>query len=67
MGLANMKPNIVWMRYPEISREEIPRNIPFSFVNIINDYAIANKLVVIVKGSDEWPNEYQKQYGTIDL
>ncbi|KAK4421052.1 Cation-chloride cotransporter 1 [Sesamum alatum] len=23
--------------------------------------------VVIVKGLDEWPNEYQRQYGTIDL
>lgn len=28
---------------------------------------MANKAVVIVKGLDEWPNEYQRQYGTIDL
>lgn len=67
MGLANLKPNIVCMRYPEIWRELRPNNIPDSFVSIINDCAIANKAVVIVKGLDEWPNEYQKQYGTIDL
>lgn len=67
MGLANLKPNIVCMRYPEIWREGSANNIPDSFVSIINDCAIANKAVVIVKGLDEWPSEYQKQYGTIDL
>jgi potassium/chloride transporter 4/5/6 len=41
--------------------------IPSTFVSIINDCIIANKAVVIVKGLDEWPNEYQRQYGTIDL
>ncbi|OQU82897.1 hypothetical protein SORBI_3005G040700 [Sorghum bicolor] len=38
MGLGNLKPNIVVMRYPEIWRR-----------------------------LDEWPNEYQRLYGTIDL
>ncbi|CAN0874935.1 Cation-chloride cotransporter 1 [Linum grandiflorum] len=67
MGLGNLKPNIVVMRYPEIWRRENLTEIPSTFVGIINDCIVANKAVVIVKGLDEWPNEYQKQYGTIDL
>ncbi|KAJ7547439.1 hypothetical protein O6H91_08G086400 [Diphasiastrum complanatum] len=67
MGLANLKPNIVCMRYPEIWREEKYSDIPENFVSIINDCSTANKAVVIVKGLDEWPGEFQKQYGTIDL
>ncbi|KAL2540144.1 Cation-chloride cotransporter 1 [Abeliophyllum distichum] len=41
--------------------------IPATFVGIINDYIVANKDVVIVNGLDKWPNEYQRQYRTIDL
>uniref|UniRef100_A0A0D9Y7B7 Cation chloride cotransporter n=1 Tax=Oryza glumipatula TaxID=40148 RepID=A0A0D9Y7B7_9ORYZ len=67
MGLGNLKPNIVVMRYPEIWRRENLTQIPSTFVSIINDCITANKAVVIVKGLDEWPNEYQRQYGTIDL
>ncbi|KAK9289193.1 hypothetical protein L1049_017667 [Liquidambar formosana] len=67
MGLGNLKPNIVVMRYPEIWRRENLTGIPATFVGIINDCIVANKAVVIVKGLDEWPNEYQRQYGTIDL
>ncbi|KAL4328143.1 hypothetical protein AHAS_Ahas13G0170600 [Arachis hypogaea] len=67
MGLGNLKPNIVVMRYPEIWRWENLTEIPKTFVGIFNDCIVANKAVVIVKGLDEWPNEYQKQYGTIDL
>ncbi|KAJ8627276.1 hypothetical protein MRB53_020583 [Persea americana] len=67
MGLGNLKPNIVVMRYPEIWRTENLTEIPATFVSIINDCIVANKAVVIVKGLDEWPGEYQKQYGTIDL
>ncbi|KAL8129517.1 hypothetical protein V2J09_018672 [Rumex salicifolius] len=67
MGLGNLKPNIIVMRYPEIWRREKLIEIPTTFVGIINDCIVANKAVVIVKGLDEWPNEYQKQYGTIDL
>ncbi|KAG5006467.1 hypothetical protein JHK85_025009 [Glycine max] len=67
MGLGNLKPNIVVMRYPEIWRRENLIEIPATFVGIINDCIVANKAVVIVKGLDEWPNEYQRQYGTIDL
>ncbi|KAG0589960.1 hypothetical protein KC19_1G060000 [Ceratodon purpureus] len=67
MGLANLKPNIVCMRYPEIWKEEKHSSIPNNFVSVINDCSISNKAVVIVKGLDEWPGEYQKQYGTIDL
>jgi solute carrier family 12 (potassium/chloride transporter), member 4/6 len=67
MGLGNLKPNVVVMRYPEIWRRENLTQIPGTFVSIINDCIIANKAVVIVKGLDEWPNEYQRQYGTIDL
>ncbi|KAI3877977.1 hypothetical protein MKX03_027155 [Papaver bracteatum] len=67
MGLGNLKPNIIVMRYPEIWRRENLFEIPATFVGIINDCIVANKAVVIVKGLDEWPNEYQKQYGTIDL
>ncbi|CAN6446379.1 unnamed protein product [Victoria cruziana] len=67
MGLGNLKPNIVVMRYPEIWRRENLHEIPETFVSIINDCIVANKAVVIVKGLDEWPGEYQKQYGTIDL
>ncbi|TVU27886.1 hypothetical protein EJB05_19387 [Eragrostis curvula] len=67
MGLGNLKPNVVVMRYPEIWRRENLTQIPATFVSIINDCIIANKAVVIVKGLDEWPNEYQRQYGTIDL
>ncbi|KAF8028291.1 hypothetical protein BT93_E1024 [Corymbia citriodora subsp. variegata] len=67
MGLGNLKPNIVVMRYPEIWRRENLTEIPTTFVGIINDCIVANKAVVIVKGLDEWPNEYQRQYGTIDL
>nr|ACE78321.1 cation-chloride cotransporter-like protein [Lotus tenuis] len=67
MGLGNLKPNIVVMRYPEIWRRENLTEIPATFVGIINDCIVANKAVVIMKGLDEWPNEYQKQYGTIDL
>ncbi|GLT67381.1 hypothetical protein SLA2020_396950 [Shorea laevis] len=67
MGLGNLKPNIVVMRYPEIWRRENLSQIPATFVSIINDCIVANKAVVIVKGLDEWPNEYQRQYGTIDL
>lgn len=66
MGLANLKPNIVCMRYPEVWRQT-DKNIPSTFVSIINDCNVANKACVIVKGLDEWPSEYQKQYGTIDL
>ncbi|KAL3522815.1 hypothetical protein ACH5RR_015649 [Cinchona calisaya] len=67
MGLGNLKPNIVVMRYPEIWRRENLTEIPATFVGIINDCIVANKAVVIVKGLDEWPNEYQRQYGSIDL
>ncbi|XP_027770462.1 cation-chloride cotransporter 1 isoform X6 [Solanum pennellii] len=67
MGLGNLKPNIIVMRYPEIWRRENLIEIPATFVGIINDCIVANKAVVIVKGLDEWPNEYQRQYGTIDL
>ncbi|KAL0300563.1 UNVERIFIED_CONTAM: Cation-chloride cotransporter 1 [Sesamum radiatum] len=67
MGLGNLKPNIWVMRYPEIWRQENLTEIPATFVGIINDCIVANKAVVIVKGLDEWPNEYQRQYGTIDL
>ncbi|XP_044969291.1 cation-chloride cotransporter 2-like [Hordeum vulgare subsp. vulgare] len=67
MGLGNLKPNIVVMRYPEIWRRENLTQIPSTFVGIINDCITANKAVVTVKGLDEWPNEYQRQYGTIDL
>ncbi|XP_039039942.1 cation-chloride cotransporter 1-like [Hibiscus syriacus] len=67
MGLGNLKPNIVVVRYPEIWRRENLKEIPARFVGIINDCIVANKAVVIVKGLDEWPNEYQRQYGTIDL
>ncbi|XP_039049453.1 cation-chloride cotransporter 1-like isoform X2 [Hibiscus syriacus] len=67
MGLGNLKPNVVVMRYPEIWRRENLQEIPAIFVGIINDCVVANKAVVIVKGLDEWPNEYQRQYGTIDL
>nr|XP_024365910.1 cation-chloride cotransporter 1-like isoform X2 [Physcomitrium patens] len=67
MGLANLKPNIVCMRYPEIWREQRGSNIPENFVSIINDCSLSNKAVVIVKGLDEWPGEFQKHYGTIDL
>ncbi|CAM0943437.1 unnamed protein product [Alopecurus aequalis] len=67
MGLGNLKPNIVVLRYPEIWRRENLTEIPSTFVSIINDCIIANKAVVIVKGLDEWPNEFQRQYGTIDL
>ncbi|GLT64992.1 hypothetical protein SLA2020_374500 [Shorea laevis] len=67
MGLGNLKPNIVVMRYPEIWRRENLTEIPATFVSMINDCIVANKAVVIVKGLDEWPNAYQRQYGTIDL
>lgn len=67
MGLGNLKPNIVVIRYPEIWRRENLTEIPATFVGIINDCIVANKAVVIVKGLDEWPNEYQRQYGSIDL
>ncbi|KAL0678950.1 hypothetical protein Bca4012_006931 [Brassica carinata] len=67
MGLGNLKPNIVVMRYPEIWRRENLTEIPSTFVGIINDCITANKGVVIIKGLEEWPNEYQRQYGTIDL
>ncbi|KAK4710796.1 hypothetical protein R3W88_005309 [Solanum pinnatisectum] len=67
MGLGNLKPNIIVMRYPEIWRRENLTDIPATFVGIINDCIVANKAVVIVKGLDEWPNDYQRQYGTIDL
>ncbi|KAJ4976893.1 hypothetical protein NE237_001999 [Protea cynaroides] len=67
MGLGNLKPNIVVMRYPEIWRRENLTEVPATFISIINDCIVANKAVVIVKGLDEWPNEYQRQYGTIDL
>ncbi|GLJ53236.1 hypothetical protein SUGI_1134600 [Cryptomeria japonica] len=67
MGLGNLKPNIVVMRYPEIWRQENLKEITGTFVSIINDCIVANKAVVIVKGLDEWPGEYQKQFGTIDL
>ncbi|XP_057520622.1 cation-chloride cotransporter 1 isoform X1 [Amaranthus tricolor] len=67
MGLGNLKPNIVVMRYPEIWRRENLIEIPSTFVGIINDCIVANKAVVIVKGLEEWPNEFQRQFGTIDL
>ncbi|XP_074582989.1 cation-chloride cotransporter 1-like isoform X2 [Curcuma longa] len=67
MGLGNLKPNIIVMRYPEIWRRENLFQIPSTFVSIINDCITANKAVVIVKGLDEWPGEYQRQFGTIDL
>lgn len=41
---------------------------PFpQFVNIIRDCHVGGKAVVIVKGIDDWPGEFQKQYGFIDL
>ncbi|KAG0479858.1 hypothetical protein HPP92_010716 [Vanilla planifolia] len=67
MWLGNLKPNIIVMRYPEIWRRENLAYIPSAFVSVINDCIIANKAVVIVKGLDEWPGEYQRQYGTMDL
>lgn len=67
MGLANLKPNIVCMRYPEIWRDPQYKSIPGTFVNVINTCSLTNKACVVVKGLDEWPGEYQKQYGTIDL
>lgn len=67
MGLGNLKPNIVVMRYPEIWRRENLIEIPSTFVGIINDCIVANKAVVIVKGLEEWPNVFQRQFGTIDL
>lgn len=67
MGLANLKPNIVCMRYPEIWRDESHSEVPNNFYSIINDCSTANKAVVLVKGLDEWPGEYDRQYGTIDL
>lgn len=67
MGLGNLKPNIVVMRYPEIWRQENSKEISETFVSIIDDCIVANKAVVTVKGLDEWPGEYQKQFGTIDL
>lgn len=67
MGLANLKPNIVCMRYPEIWRDAIHGDVPDNFFSIINDCSTANKAVVIVKGLDEWPGEYERQFGTIDL
>ncbi|GAB4861980.1 Protein ccc1 [Ancistrocladus abbreviatus] len=67
MGLGNLKPNIVVMRYPEIWRRENLTEIPATFVGIIDDCIVTNKAVVIVKGLDEWPNEFQRQFGTIDL
>ncbi|KAL4279825.1 hypothetical protein GQ457_03G000610 [Hibiscus cannabinus] len=67
MGLGNLKPNIVVVRYPEIWRRENLKEIPGRFVGIINDCIVANKAVVIIKGLEEWPNEYQRQYGSIDL
>ncbi|XP_076946383.1 cation-chloride cotransporter 1-like [Bidens hawaiensis] len=67
MGLGNLKPNIVVIRYPETWRQDNKDFIPATFASIINDCIVANKAVVIVKGLDEWPNEYQRQYGTIDL
>uniref|UniRef100_A0A803MSL1 SLC12A transporter C-terminal domain-containing protein n=1 Tax=Chenopodium quinoa TaxID=63459 RepID=A0A803MSL1_CHEQI len=67
MGLGNLKPNIVVMRYPEIWRRENLIEIPSTIVGIINDCIVANKAVVIVKGLEEWPNVFQRQFGTIDL
>ncbi|GAQ80413.1 cation-chloride co-transporter protein [Klebsormidium nitens] len=69
MGIGNLKPNMVCMRYPEIWRDERRQlgNIPNQFVNIIRDCHVGGKAVVIVKGIDDWPGEYQKQYGFIDL
>lgn len=67
MGLANLKPNIVCMRYPEVWRDEAHSEVPSNFYSIINDCSTANKAVVLVKGLDEWPGEYDRQYGTIDL
>jgi hypothetical protein len=58
MGLGNLKPNIVVMQYPEIWRPENLTQILSSFISIINVGIIANKAIVIVKGLDEWPNEY---------
>ena len=65
MGLGNLKPNIVVMRYPEIWREDSAHDIPENFVSMIDDCITANKAVVIVKGLDEWPGEFQKQYGWV--
>lgn len=67
MGLGNLRPNMVVLRYPEIWRRENLTEIPSTFVSIINDCIVANKGVVIIKGLDEWPGEYQRQSGTIDL
>ncbi|KAL9252518.1 Cation-chloride cotransporter 1-like protein [Drosera capensis] len=67
MGLGNLKPNIVVMRYPEIWRSENLTEIPARLVGIIDDCIVTNKAVVIVKGLNEWPNEFQRQFGTIDL
>ncbi|KAG0565768.1 hypothetical protein KC19_7G013100 [Ceratodon purpureus] len=67
MGLANLKPNIVCMRYPEIWREASHSEVPNNFYGIVNDCSTANKAVVLVKGLDEWPGEYDRQYGSIDL
>ncbi|KAL2492522.1 Cation-chloride cotransporter 1 [Abeliophyllum distichum] len=60
MGLDNLKPNIVVMRYPEIWSRENLTEISTTFVRIINDCIVANKAVVILKGLDKWPNEYQR-------
>lgn len=67
MALGNLKPNIVVMPYPEIWHRENLTQIPSAFAGIINDCIAANKAVIIVKGLDEWPGEYQREYGTIDL
>ncbi|XP_044392260.1 cation-chloride cotransporter 1-like [Triticum aestivum] len=55
------------LRHPEIWRLENLTEIPSTFMSTINDCMIDNKVMVIVKGLDEWPNEFQRQYETIDL
>ncbi|KAK1316352.1 Cation-chloride cotransporter 1 [Acorus calamus] len=60
--------SVVWSSFViKLRHEENLIQIPSTFVGIINDCIAANKIVVIIKGHDEWPWEYQRQYGTINL
>lgn len=45
MGLGNLKPNIVVMRYPEIWRRENLTQIPSTFVSIINAALLLTRLL----------------------
>ncbi|KMZ61787.1 hypothetical protein ZOSMA_4G00760 [Zostera marina] len=62
--LGNLRPNMVMLSYPEIWRRKNLTEIPSTFVSIINDCIVANEGIVIIKGLDEWPGEYQRQSGT---